>query len=342
VAATRFEAGTEAYKLFIRTLLSVTDNIVGDAIVPPANTVRHDGDDPYLVVAADKGTATFSDTANASPRRMASGSATPFASGGSARVMTTRRWASPRAAPGRRSNAISARWMSTSRRALHRCRGGRHVRRCVRQWHAAVAGRSSCSRPSITATSSSIPILIATSFAERKRLFDLGRSSWQDYDKSKLSKGGGSSRARSNRSRCRRRQPPVIGSAGKATPQDIMTAILNGGRPALVRRHRHLYQATPAKTMPMSVTAPMTPFASRPTGLRAKVIGEGANLGVTQKGAHCLCAEWRALQFGRHRQFRRRQLLRRRGQHQDRAGQRHARKPPDPAQAQYASGRHDR
>jgi glutamate dehydrogenase len=60
-----FEAGRDAYKLFIRTLLSVTDNIVGDAIVPPANTVRHDGDDPYFVVAADKGTATFSDTANA-------------------------------------------------------------------------------------------------------------------------------------------------------------------------------------------------------------------------------------------------------------------------------------
>ena len=59
-----FAAGTEAYKTFIRTLLSVTDNLDGAEVVPPADTIRHDGDDPYFVVAADKGTATFSDTAN--------------------------------------------------------------------------------------------------------------------------------------------------------------------------------------------------------------------------------------------------------------------------------------
>src|SRR5213079_2324076 len=59
-----FKAGTEAYKTYIRTMLSITDNIVGQDIVPPANTLRLDGDDPYFVVAADKGTATFSDTAN--------------------------------------------------------------------------------------------------------------------------------------------------------------------------------------------------------------------------------------------------------------------------------------
>ena len=60
-----FNAGREAYKTYIRTLLSITDNIVDDAIVPPADTLRLDGDDPYFVVAADKGTATFSDVANA-------------------------------------------------------------------------------------------------------------------------------------------------------------------------------------------------------------------------------------------------------------------------------------
>ena len=60
-----FAEGTEAYKIFIRTLLSVTDNIVDDKVVHPDSVVIHDGDDPYFVVAADKGTATFSDTANA-------------------------------------------------------------------------------------------------------------------------------------------------------------------------------------------------------------------------------------------------------------------------------------
>ena len=77
--------GIAAYKLFISTLLDITDNLDRKGVVPPDNVVRHDGDDPYLVVAADKGTATFSDIANAHLRASTSfwlGDA--FASGGSA------------------------------------------------------------------------------------------------------------------------------------------------------------------------------------------------------------------------------------------------------------------
>src|SRR5688572_20399594 len=76
--------GVAAYKLFISALLDVTDNLEGEQVVPPENVVRHDGDDPYLVVAADKGTATFSDIANtiSSERKFWLGDA--FASGGSA------------------------------------------------------------------------------------------------------------------------------------------------------------------------------------------------------------------------------------------------------------------
>ena len=94
--------GIAAYKLFISTLLDITDNLDLKGVVPPDNVVRHDDDDPYLVVAADKGTATFSDIANAHfARSTTSGSATP--SPPAARpATTTRRWASPRAAPGRR------------------------------------------------------------------------------------------------------------------------------------------------------------------------------------------------------------------------------------------------
>ncbi len=75
--------GTEAYRIFVRSLLDLTDNIDGVAIVPPADTVRHDGDDPYLVVAADKGTATFSDTANALSIEKGHWLGDAFASGGS-------------------------------------------------------------------------------------------------------------------------------------------------------------------------------------------------------------------------------------------------------------------
>ena len=76
--------GVRAYKRFISSLLDITDNLKGDEVVPPADTVRRDGDDPYLVVAADKGTATFSDTANGIARRHGFWLDDAFASGGSA------------------------------------------------------------------------------------------------------------------------------------------------------------------------------------------------------------------------------------------------------------------
>ncbi|MCB8829288.1 NAD-glutamate dehydrogenase, partial [Escherichia coli] len=79
-----FEAGRSAYITFIATLLSVTDNLHGETVVPPENILRLDGDDPYFVVAADKGTATFSDTANAISQAHDFWLDDAFASGGSA------------------------------------------------------------------------------------------------------------------------------------------------------------------------------------------------------------------------------------------------------------------
>src|SRR5262249_61199332 len=76
--------GTEAYKIFIGTLLDVTDNIDGGEIVHPKNVIRYDDDDPYFVVAADKGTATFSDTANGIAIERGYWLGDAFASGGSA------------------------------------------------------------------------------------------------------------------------------------------------------------------------------------------------------------------------------------------------------------------
>ena len=91
----------ECYRTFIRGLLDLTDNIVGSAVVTPPNVVRHDDDDPYLVVAADKGTATFSDSPTRSRPSTASGSATDSLRAGPP-ATTTRRWESRRAAPGSR------------------------------------------------------------------------------------------------------------------------------------------------------------------------------------------------------------------------------------------------
>ena len=93
--------GVDCYRIFIRGLLDLTDNLVNGKVVPPERVVRHDSDDPYLVVAADKGTATFSTLRTASLRTTTSGSGTP--SPQAARwAMTTRRWASRHEAPGNR------------------------------------------------------------------------------------------------------------------------------------------------------------------------------------------------------------------------------------------------
>jgi NAD-specific glutamate dehydrogenase len=100
--------------MFISGLLDLTDNRVGGDIVPPADVVRHDGDDPYLVVAADKGTATFSDIANGVAQSYGFWLDDAFASGGSAGY-DHKAWASPPEARGNRSSDTSARWAMTPR-----------------------------------------------------------------------------------------------------------------------------------------------------------------------------------------------------------------------------------
>jgi glutamate dehydrogenase len=110
--------GIASYRTFVSALLNLTDNITGTGaqatVVPPPRVVRHDGDDTYLVVAADKGTASFSDIANEISMSYNYWLGDAFASGGR-RATTTRRWASPPAARGSRSSATSARSGSTSR-----------------------------------------------------------------------------------------------------------------------------------------------------------------------------------------------------------------------------------
>ena len=152
--------GMAAYRIFISALLDITDNIKDGKVVPPRHVVRHDGDDPYLVVAADKGTATFSDIANEISAAHDFWLGDAFASGGSAgydhkgmahhgaRRLGVRQAALPRDGHRHPDPAVPG--------------GGRrrHVGRRVRQRHAAVASTSSWWRRSTTATSSSIPIPI--------------------------------------------------------------------------------------------------------------------------------------------------------------------------------------
>ena len=154
-------------------MLDVTDNIEGDKVVPPPDVVRRDGDDPYLVVAADKGTATFSDTANEVAARYGFWLGDAFASGGSEGYDHKKMGITARGA------WESVKWHfarardEPGHRRLHRGRRGRHVRRRVRQRHAAFASTSSWSRRSTTGTCSStrIPIRRPAS-PSGTRLFD--------------------------------------------------------------------------------------------------------------------------------------------------------------------------
>ncbi|WP_226582806.1 NAD-glutamate dehydrogenase [Acuticoccus sediminis] len=278
------EEGREAYKVFVDTLLDITDNIDGDAIIPPPEVVRHEPDDPYLVVAADKGTATFSDTANAISQEHGFWLDDAFASGGSQGY-------------DHKAMGITARgaWEAVKR----------HFREMnhdiqVKAFTAVGVGDMSgdvfgngmllSKATKLVAAFDHRDIFIdpnpdpETSWNERKRLFDLPRSSWQDYDRTALSQGGGiySRNAKSIDLSPEARVALDIGR-GPLTPQDVMSAILKapadllwfGGIGTYVRAENEgNHEIGDRANDAIRVTA---------DDLRVKVVGEGANLGVSHQ-----------------------------------------------------------
>ena len=272
----------------MRGLLDVTDNLAGDGVRPPDDVVRRDGDDPYLVVAADKGTATFSDIANGVSREYGFWLDDAFASGGSAGYDHKKMGITARGA----WEAVQAPLPRARRRhperGLHRASASATCRATCSATACCSRAHPGCSPPSTTATSSSIPIPIRRqSFAERERLFDLPRSSWADYDAKLISHGGGVFDAQAEVDHALAGDARACfgidaerADAGRADPRDPAGA----GRPALLRRHRHL-RARPRDETHAEV-GDRANDALRVDGseLRARVVGEGANLGVTQRG----------------------------------------------------------
>jgi glutamate dehydrogenase len=278
--------GTAAYKSFISTLLDITDNIGTGTIgvVPPADVVRHDGDDPYLVVAADKGTATFSDIANDLAKAHDFWLGDAFASGGSAGYDHKKMGITARGA-----------WESVKR----------HFREFdvdigktpftvtgVGDMSGDVFGNGMLREKTIklVAAFDHRDIFIdpdpdpERAFAERMRLFALPRSSWQDFDKAVLSKGGGVFPRTAKEIRLSPEAQRLLGVGERLTPQALIRAILKaqvdllffGGIGTYVRAADESDEAAGDRAND----------AVRVTGvdLRCKVIGEGANLGMTQRG----------------------------------------------------------
>ncbi len=280
-----FNAGREAYKTYIRTLLSITDNISGAEIVPPADTVRLDGDDPYFVVAADKGTATFSDTANALAQEARFWLDDAFASGGSAGYDHKKMGITARGA-----------WETVKR----------HFREMdidiqttpftvagVGDMSGDVFGNGMLLSPKIrlVAAFDHRDIIIdpdpdmEKTLAERQRLFDLPRSSWQDFDRNVLSKGA---MIISRAAKSVTLTPEAVAAIGidkaVATPFEIMTAILKSPVDLLWFGGIGTYVKASSETDTEVGDRANDPIRITAAEVRAKVIGEGANLGVTQKG----------------------------------------------------------
>jgi len=277
--------GIACYTTFIRGLLDLTDNLVAGRVVPPPGVRRRDGDDPYLVVAADKGTASFSDIANGIAIEYGFWLGDAFASGGSAGY-------------DHKKMAITARgaWEAVKR---HFRELGVDIQTQpftvvgIGDMSGDVFGNGMLLSPSIRllAAFDHRHIFLdpdpdpARSLAERRRLFALPRSSWQDYDAALISSGGGvwsrgaksiplSAEVRAWLGTERTRMsPPELITALLQAPVDLL---YNGGIGTYVKASSQSHQeANDRANDVLRIDA---------NQVGARVIGEGGNLGLTQKG----------------------------------------------------------
>jgi glutamate dehydrogenase len=277
--------GIACYKLFLCGMLDLTDNLVHGAVVPPPQLVRHDGDDPYLVVAADKGTASFSDIANSVSAQYGFWLGDAFASGGSVgydhkKMGITARgaWESVK----RHFRTLSLNTQSTpfTVAGIGDMSGDVFGNGMLLSGHiqlvAAFDHRHIFIDPSPDA---------ALSLAERQRLFELPRSSWDDYDKRLISAGGGVWPRSAKSIKLSPEAQAVLGvSVTELAPLELLRAILlapvdllyNGGIGTYVKASFESHAQAGDKAGD----------AYRVNGgeLRCKVLGEGGNLGCTQNG----------------------------------------------------------
>jgi glutamate dehydrogenase len=278
--------GTESYKVFIRALLSLTDNLAPDGTnIPPADVVCHDAPDPYLVVAADKGTATFSDTANAIAEDHGFWLGDAFASGG-------------RNGYDHKAMAITARgaWISVQR---HFREMGTDVQidpvrvAGVGDMSGDVFGNGMLLSQSILLTAAfdhrhfffdPTPDA-AASFAERQRMFALPRSSWDDYDRSKISTGGGVFARSLKIVPLSPEVQAMLGvTAASLSPSELISAILKMKTDLLWFGGIGTYIKASSENNADAGDRANDAHRIDGADVGARVIGEGANLGVTQAG----------------------------------------------------------
>jgi glutamate dehydrogenase len=277
--------GVACYQDYLRSLLDLTDNRVGGAIVAPLLVARHDPDDPYLVVAADKGTAAFSDYANGISRQYGFWLDDAFASGGSAgydhkAMGITARGAWESVKRHFREMGIDTQTTDFTVAGIGDMSGdvfgngmllSRHIRLV-----AAFDHRHIFLDPNPDA---------ATSFAERERLFRLPRSSWADYDTGLLSSGGG---VHSRSAKAIAITPEVAKAlainAKTLTPAELANAILKAPVDLLYNGGIGTYVKATGETHAQVGDRANDALRINGRELRSKVVTEGGNLGFTQLG----------------------------------------------------------
>ena len=279
--------GIACYQAYLRGLLDLTDNLVQGAVVPPPDVVRHDPDDPYLVVAADKGTATFSDTANAVAAEYGFWLGDAFASGGSAGY-------------DHKKMAITARgaWESVKRHF----RGIGHDTQTQDFTVAGVGDMSGDVFGNGMLLSRHIRLVAAfdhrhifidpnpdaaTSFAERERMFALPRSSWADYDATKISAGGGIWPRSAKSIALNASIRAALGIEGEVTsmtPAELMHAILLAPVDLFYNGGIGTYVKSSAESHANCGDRANDAIRVNGAELRCKVVAEGGNLGCTQRG----------------------------------------------------------
>ncbi|MGD1217372.1 NAD-glutamate dehydrogenase [Streptomyces krungchingensis] len=279
--------GIRSYRTFISALLDITDNMVGGEVVPPVDVVRHDGEDTYLVVAADKGTATFSDIANEVAESYNFWLGDAFASGGSAGydhkgMGITARGAWESVKRHFRELGVNTQTQDFTVVGVGDMSGDVFGNGMLLSEHIRLVAAFDHRHIFIDPTPDA-----ETSYAERRRLFELPRSSWADYDTELISAGGGvfprTAKAIPVNTHIREALGIESGVA-KMTPADLMKAILqapvdllwNGGIGTYVKSSAESHADVGDKAND----------AIRVDGadLRVKVVGEGGNLGLTQLG----------------------------------------------------------
>jgi len=279
--------GIACYKLFINGLLDITDNLVDGKVVHPQDVVRHDPDDPYLVVAADKGTAKFSDIANAISIEHDYWLGDAFASGGShgydhkgMGITAKGAWESVKRhfrALGRDSQAEDFTCVGIGDMSGDVFGNGMMLSEHIRLV-AAFDHRHVFLDPNPDA---------ARSFAERVRMFDVPRSSWDDYDKSLISAGGG---VYPRSAKSIPISPEVRVALGlkpdveHLAPNDLLSAVLKAPVDLIWNGGIGTYIKASSETHADVRDRANNGLRIDGAEVRAKIIGEGGNLGMTQKG----------------------------------------------------------